>query len=77
MSLLLSEVELAQLGHSENSDNSAVLLDSFEISLDGFLALLIFLPSLGILGEGLLLGVSPVLVESSLEFIREMLSEDS
>lgn len=77
MSLSLSEVELAELGGSENSDDLAVFLDSFEISLDVLLALFIFSPSLGVLREGLLLGVHPVLVESSLEFLRDVLSPDS
>ena len=74
LSLSLSEVKLAELGGGEDSDNLAVLSDSIKISVDGFLALLFFLPSLGILGEGLLLGVNPVLVESSLEFLWDVLS---
>ena len=66
MSLLLSEIELGDLGLDEDSDNAAVLLDSLDISLDGFFGLGIFLPSVSILREGLLLGSIPVLIESSL-----------
>lgn len=70
MSLLLSEVKLGHLGVAQNSHNSAVLLYSLNISLNGFLALGIFLPSLDILRESLSLSVVPVLVELSLDLIR-------
>lgn len=72
--LSLSEVELAELGGGKDSNDGAVLSDSLKISVDGFLALLVFLPSGGVLGEGLLLGVHPVLVESSLDLIGDVLS---
>jgi len=53
-----------------------VLLDSLEVSLDGLLGLVVFLPPLGVLGECLLLSSLPVLVESPLDFIRDLLSPD-
>jgi len=51
----LSEVELGELGHGQDSDYCAVLLYSFQVSLDGFLGFVVFFPSLGVLCEGLLL----------------------
>lgn len=76
VSLALSEVKLGELGAGENTDNRAVLLDSLEIALDGVLALGILFVSLGVVGEGLLLGVLPVLVESTDELNGEVLSVD-
>jgi hypothetical protein len=81
MGLLLSEVShLINLGGSENSDNSAVLLDSFDISVDVFFVLCLKSPSLGVLGESLatvvLFSKMPVLVESSLHRVRQVLSPD-
>lgn len=73
VSLDLSEVKFVHLGLGENSDYSAELLYSLEISLDGFLALVVFFISVGILGEGLLLGSHPVFVESSLKIISDVL----
>jgi len=78
---LLSEVlKLINLGSGENSDNGAVLLDSFDVSVDVLFILSIKSPSLGILGEGLastvLLSEMPVLVESSLYRVRQVLSPD-
>jgi len=58
VSLLLSEVELIELGVDDNSDNLAVFLDSFKLAFD----ILGVAPLSSILGEGLLLGVHPVLV---------------
>lgn len=58
VSLLLSDVDLIQLGVDDNSDDLAVFLDSFELSIN----VLGVRPLLGVLGESLLLGVHPVLV---------------
>jgi len=58
VSLLLSEVEFIQLGVDDNSNDLAVFLDSVKLSTD----VLFISPLLGILGEGLLLGVHPVLI---------------
>jgi len=74
--LVLSELELADLGGDENSDDSAVLLDSLKISLDGGLGLIVLGESLGVLGESLLLGGHPVLVESSLDILVKLGSPD-
>jgi len=76
VSLALSEVKLGELGAGEDTDNRAVLLGSLEIALDGVLALSILFVSLGVVGEGLLLGVLPVLVESADELDGEVLSVD-
>lgn len=74
--LVLSELELADLGGNENTDDGTVLLDSLKISLDGGLGLVVFLESGGVLGEGLLLGGHPVLVEASLDVLVELGSPD-
>jgi len=58
VSLLLSKVKLIELGVDDNSDNLAVFLYSFKLSID----VLGVAPLLGILSESLLLGVHPVLV---------------
>ena len=52
-----------------------VLLDHGDISLDGLLAVL-GLPSLGSLGEGLLLGAVPASVESSLGLVGDVVGPD-
>lgn len=76
VSLALAEVKLGELGAGEDADDCAVLLYSLKVALDGVLALGILLVSLGVVSEGLLLRVLPVLVEAALELIREMLSVD-
>lgn len=68
--LLLSKVELVQLGVGNNSDDLAVFLDSVKLALDS----LFVAPLLAVLGESLLLGVHPVLVQSSLELDGQVLS---
>lgn len=52
-----------------------VLFDHSDVSLDGLLAIL-RLPSLGSLGEGLLLGVVPASVESSLGLVGNVVGPD-
>lgn len=69
VSLLLSQVELVQLGVGNNSDDLAVFLDSVKLALDS----LFVAPLLAVLGESLLLGVHPVLVQSSLELDGQVL----
>jgi len=70
MSLLLSEVELINLGVYDNSDDSTIFLNSVELALSGLLVA----PFLDVLAESLLLGVHPVLVQSSLELGGQVLS---
>jgi len=69
MSLLLLEGGLADLGVGKNADHRAVLLEASELLLK---TLLVLRDALGILGEGLLLGAVPVLVESTLDLLAEM-----
>lgn len=73
--LLLLETSLGDLGVGEDSDNSAVLLDSLKLSGNGSAGVLRVL--LGVSGEGLLLGSVPVLVESPLNLVTEVLSPNS
>lgn len=60
MGLLLSEAELLDLGVGEHTDDGAVLLQCLQLSLNLLLAVRVLL---GVLGEGLPLGLVPVLVE--------------
>ena len=75
MCLLLFERSLADLGVGEDADDGAVLLDTLEVASDALARL--FCVLLRVLGERLLLALVPVLVESSLQLVREMLSPDS
>lgn len=75
MCLLLLEGSLADLGVGEDTDDRAVLLHALEVAGDALAA--IFCVLLGVFGEGLLLAAVPVLVESPLELVGEMLSPDS
>jgi hypothetical protein len=72
--LLLLERGLADLGVGEDTDDSAVLLDALQLASDGGTALLGVL--LGVLGEGLLLALVPVLVEAALDLVAQVLSPD-
>jgi len=74
VSLLLLEWGLADLGVGDNTDDSAVLLDALKLTSDRRAGVLRVL--LGVLGEGLLLALVPVLVESALDLIGKMLSPD-
>ena len=70
---LCSELDLANLGVGKHSDNVTVLLDALDLGLD----LLWLLGSLlGVLGESLLLGVIPILVESALDLLRKVTGPD-
>lgn len=75
MCLLLLERCLADLGVGEDTDDGAVLLDTLKITGDALAGL--FCVLLRILGEGLLLALVPVLVESTLQLVGEMLSPHS
>lgn len=72
--LLLLKTGLSELGVGQDSDDGAVLPDSLEFSGDGLTVVVGVL--LGVLGESLLLGLVPVLVESSLELVGQVLSPD-
>lgn len=72
--LLLLEGRLADLGVGEDADDGAVLLDALELAGDGGTVLLGVL--LGVLGESLLLGLVPVLVEAALDLVAQVLSPD-
>jgi len=74
VSHLLAQVKLAHLGVAEQAYNLTIVLDAVELELN-ILRLLSSL--LGILGESLLLGSVPVLVEATLDFIRKMASPNS
>ena len=73
--LLLLERRLADLGVGQDADDSAVLLDALELAGDGSAVVLRVL--LGVLGEGLLLALVPVLVEAALDLVAQVLSPDS
>lgn len=75
VSLLLSKRKTLHLGVADGSDGLGVLLDHGDVSLDGLLAIL-RLPSLGSLGECLLLGVVPASVESSLGLVGDVVGPD-
>lgn len=72
--LLLLERGLSDLGVGEDTDDGAVLLDALELAGDGGTAVLGVL--LGVLGESLLLALVPVLVESALKLVAQMLGPD-
>ena len=75
MGLLLTEGKTLHLGVADGTDRNGVLLQQFQITIDGLLTIFGF-PLLGRLGEGLLLAGIPVLVESSLDFISKTGSPD-
>lgn len=72
--LLLLERSLADLSVGEDADDGGILLDALELASDGRALVLGVL--LGVLGEGLLLALVPVLVEAALDLIAEVLGPD-
>lgn len=70
VSLLLTKLSLRHLGVHDGSDDLAVLLSSGDLGSH----LVVVSVSLGVLGEGLLLRLVPVLVETSSALIAEVLS---
>ena len=73
--LLLLQASLPDLGVGEDTDDSAVLADTLEFTGNGLAAILSML--LRVASESLLLRPVPVLVEATLDFIRQMRSPDS
>ena len=71
--LLLRERGLGDLSVGEDPDNGAVFLDPLDLSADGGALLSVLL---GVLGEGLLLGLVPVLVKASLQLVAQVLCPD-
>jgi hypothetical protein len=76
VSLVLTELEKADLGSDQHTDNRAVLLDAFKVAVDGAGTLGVILESVGVLGECLLLGVGPVSVEAALDVGVKVLGPD-
>ena len=72
--LFLLQRGLANLSMAEDADDSAVLLNTFKLTGDGGAGA--FGVLLGVLGKGLLLRLVPVLIESALEFVAEVLGPD-
>lgn len=70
---LLAKSQLLGLGVGQDADNGGVLLDALQLSLD-VLGLLSSL--LGVLGESLSLGAVPVLVETTLNLVRQVRRPD-
>ena len=73
--LLLLKGSLANLSVGEDANDGAVLLDSLEFTSDRLAVVLRVL--LGVLGESLLLALIPVLVESALNLVAQVLSPNS
>ena len=77
VSLVLTEGKLADLSGADDTDDGSVLLDSVEVSGIVILGVRVLILLLDVLGESLLLGLHPVLVESALDIGVHVLGEDS
>lgn len=73
VSSLLSKLNETDLGMSDNTDDRAIFSDLLEFSIDALFTV-VGSVLLGVLGEGLLLGAIPVLVEASKELLAQVLS---
>lgn len=74
MRFLLLKRSLTNLRMGEDADDSAVLLDTLKLKGDSLALASVFF---GVLGERLLLGLVPILVEAALDLVTKMLSPDS
>ncbi len=74
--LVLAECKLADLSGADDTDDSSVLLDSLEITGVVSLGVGVLVLAVDILGESLLLGLHPVLVESALHVVVHVLGPD-
>jgi len=72
VSLALTKRNLVDLSVSKNTDDGAVILDLLKVGFHVGLKVL----GLGVLGEGLSLGVVPVLVETTFALVGKVLSPD-
>lgn len=72
--LLLSFLEESVLGVGNKSNNGGVFLDSSQFSVHGIFG---FSSLFDVFGEGFLLGLVPVLVESSSNVVAQVTSPDS
>lgn len=70
---LLAKSQLLGLGVGQDADDSGVLLDALQLLSDD---LRLGSGLLGVLGEGLALGAVPVLVETTLDFVRQVSGPD-
>lgn len=74
--LLLASSQQLLLGVADHTNNGAIFLDLIEVFLNFFLAKVIFPFQTG-LGKSLLLGLGPILVESTFALNIDMLSPNS
>jgi hypothetical protein len=70
---VLAEGELADLSGADHTDDSGVLLDALKITSVVGLGVGVLVLAVDVLGEGLLLGLHPVLVESALHVVVHVL----
>jgi hypothetical protein len=75
VSLVLTEGDLADLGGADDTDDGSVLLDALKITRVMGLGGHVLVFAVNVLGESLLLGLHPVLVESALHISVEVLGE--
>ena len=71
--LVLPQGKLADLSGADDTHDLGVLLHSGEIARDVCLRLVVFVLAVDVLGEGLLLGLVPVLVETALDVVIHVL----
>lgn len=76
VSLVLTKSKLADLGGTENTDDGGVLLNAVKITGEVSLGGLVLVLAVDVLGESLLLGLHPVLVESALHVVVHVLGPD-